>query len=44
MDRNINLTEGNITRALTKLALPIMATSFVQMMYNLTDMMWLGKT
>lgn len=43
MDRNINLTEGNITRALTKLALPIMATSFIQMMYNLTDMMWLGR-
>lgn len=43
MDKNINLTEGNITRALTKLALPIMGTSFVQMMYNLTDMMWLGR-
>lgn len=43
MDRNLNLTEGNITSTLTKLALPIMATSFIQMMYNLTDMMWLGR-
>ncbi len=43
MDRNINLTEGKITSALTKLALPIMGTSFIQMMYNLTDMMWLGR-
>lgn len=37
------LTEGNITRALVKLAIPIMATSFVQMAYNLTDMLWLGR-
>lgn len=43
MDRNINLTEGKITSALIKLALPIMGTSFIQMMYNLTDMMWLGR-
>ncbi|MFA7533530.1 MAG: MATE family efflux transporter, partial [Tissierellaceae bacterium] len=43
MDKNINLTEGNISAALTKLALPIMGTSFIQMMYNLTDMMWLGR-
>lgn len=37
------LTEGNITRALVKLAIPIMATSFVQMAYNLTDMLWIGR-
>lgn len=43
MDRNINLTEGKITSVLIKLALPIMGTSFIQMMYNLTDMMWLGR-
>lgn len=43
MDRNINLTEGNILSTLTKLALPIMGTSFIQMAYNLTDMMWLGR-
>ena len=43
MDRNINLKEGNITSVLVKLALPIMGTSFIQMLYGLTDMMWLGR-
>lgn len=43
MKKNINLTEGPISSTLTKLALPIMGTSFIQMMYNLTDMMWLGR-
>jgi len=38
------LTEGNIITALTTLAIPIMATSFGQMAYNLTDMFWIGKT
>lgn len=38
-----NLTEGSISKALIALALPIMGTSFVQMAYNLTDMMWVGK-
>ncbi|MDY0236507.1 MAG: MATE family efflux transporter [Gudongella sp.] len=43
MSREINLTEGNIISTLTKLALPIMGTSFIQMAYNLTDIMWLGR-
>lgn len=43
MDRNLNLTEGEITSTLTKLALPIMGTSFIQMAYSLTDTMWLGR-
>jgi len=30
-------------RPLTKLAVPIMATSLVQMLYNLTDMAWIGR-
>lgn len=37
------LTEGNILTALTTLAIPIMATSFGQMAYNITDMFWIGK-
>lgn len=41
--RNIDLRQGNITKVLTKLALPIMGTSFIQMVYSLTDMMWLGR-
>ncbi|GBU08655.1 MATE family efflux transporter [Bacteroidales bacterium] len=38
-----DLTEGGIFKQLTKLALPIMATSFVQMAYSLTDMAWVGR-
>lgn len=38
-----NLTEGGIFSQLTRLALPIMATSFVQMAYSLTDMAWVGR-
>lgn len=43
MERHLNLTQGNITSALVKLALPIMGTSFIQMAYTLTDIMWLGR-
>lgn len=43
MRQNINLTEGNISKSLTLLALPIMGTSLINMLYNLTDMMWLGR-
>lgn len=43
MDRSVKLTEGNISKALIKLAMPIMATSFVQVAYNMTDMIWLGR-
>ncbi len=38
-----NLTHGPINRQLFNLALPIMATSFIQMAYNLTDMAWVGR-
>lgn len=37
------LTEGKIFRQLIKLAMPLMATSFIQMAYTLTDMAWLGR-
>lgn len=43
MAKDIKLTEGNIIKTLTKLAIPIMGTSFIQMAYNLTDVMWLGR-
>ena len=43
MRREVNLTEGNIIKTLTRLALPIMGTSFIQMAYSLTDAMWLGR-
>lgn len=38
-----NLTEGNILRQLLLVSLPVMGTSLVQMAYNLTDLMWLGR-
>lgn len=37
------LTQGPIYRQLFGLALPIMATSFIQMAYTLTDMAWVGR-
>ncbi len=41
--RHIDLLHGRILPSLTGLALPIMATSMVQMAYNLTDMAWIGR-
>ncbi|MFU0825110.1 MATE family efflux transporter [Clostridium sp.] len=38
-----NLTEGKILPVLIKLALPIMGTSFIQMAYNMTDMIYIGR-
>jgi len=43
MGKTVNLTEGSIAKTLFKLALPIMGTSFVQMAYNLIDMLWVGR-
>lgn len=43
MKENINLLEGPVLPNLTKLALPIMATSLVQMAYNMVDMIWIGR-
>ena len=43
MKKNIDLLKEPILPALTKLALPIMATSLVQTAYNLTDMAWIGQ-
>lgn len=37
------LTQGPINRQLFNLAIPIMATSFIQMAYSLTDMAWVGR-
>ncbi len=43
MTQSSNLTQGSIYKKLFKLALPIMGTSFVQMAYNMIDMIWVGK-
>lgn len=42
MNKTVDLLHGPIFPSLSKLALPIMATSFVQMAYNMTDMYWIG--
>lgn len=41
--KSVNMLEGPIIRTLAKLALPIMASSVIQMGYNLVDMFWVGK-
>lgn len=43
MKKNIDLLEGPIAGTLAKLAFPIMGTSFIQMGYNLVDMIWIGR-
>lgn len=43
MQKVKDLTQGPILGNLIRLSLPIIGTSFMQMAYNLTDMMWLGQ-
>lgn len=37
------LVRGSIVKSLVKLSLPIIGTSFIQMAYNMIDMIWLGR-
>ena len=37
-----NLIKGPILKSLIKLAIPIMASSFLATLYNITDMAWIG--
>lgn len=43
LEKRIDLTKGSIVPTLVRLALPIMGTSFIQMAYNMTDMIWVGR-
>lgn len=43
MKNRLDLTEGRIIEKLLRLSLPIMGTSFIQMGYNMIDMIWVGK-
>ncbi len=43
MRQENSLTQGNIFKELVKLAIPIMGTSFLQMAYNMVDMIWIGR-
>ena len=42
-DKIKDLTQGDLSSHLYRIALPIMGTSFVQIAYNFTDMLWLGR-
>lgn len=44
MNKRVDLLKGNILKALITLSVPIMATSLLQMAYNMTDMIWVGRT
>ena len=41
--KKIDLTQGNVIKVLTALALPIMGSSLLQFTYNLIDMLWVGR-
>lgn len=43
MSKRVELLKGNILKALIALSVPIMATSLLQMAYNMTDMIWVGR-
>lgn len=43
MQKHIDLLKGPILPSLGALAIPIMASSLIQMAYNLTDMIWIGR-
>ncbi|WP_461205261.1 MATE family efflux transporter [Clostridium sp. DL1XJH146] len=43
MTKKNDLTKEDILKSIVKLALPIMGTSFIQMAYNMVDMIWIGK-
>ena len=43
MAKQVNLLKGSIVKSLTTLALPIMGSQLIQMAYNLTDMLWIGR-
>ena len=40
--KQVNLIEGSILKSLVMLAMPIVASSFLGTVYNITDMAWIG--
>lgn len=41
--RKYSLTEGSISQKLLLVSMPIIGNQLIQMLYNLTDMFWLGR-
>lgn len=42
MKKITDLTQGSIVRSLWIMAVPLISSSFIQMAYSMTDMLWLG--
>lgn len=42
MEKNIDLTQGSISNKIFKFTMPILGTSFINMMYNFVDMACIG--
>lgn len=40
--KKVDLTQGNVLKVLTTLAIPLMGSSLLQFTYNLVDMLWIG--
>ena len=43
MKKITDLTQGSIIRNLWVMAVPLISSSFIQMAYSMTDMLWLGR-
>lgn len=43
LEKRLDLTTGKITPIIFKLSIPIFLTAFLQMAYNLVDMIWISK-
>lgn len=43
INKRTDLLNGSILRALVAMSIPIMATSLLQMAYNMIDMIWIGR-
>ena len=43
MAKTYDLTQGDISGGIRRVALPLITASFVQMAYSMTDMIWLGR-
>ena len=43
MEKNIDLTKGSISEKIFKFTLPLLGTSFINMLYNFVDMICIGR-
>lgn len=43
MSKNLDLTEGSVTKKLITFALPLLISSIIQLMYNTVDMIFIGR-